>query len=467
MRMTRPLATLLFVTLSLAAHGKPRDAGTWVSLQLAPALIGELTSHPRFKGEQIRLVVFSDDQPAALSNEFELSLRDRLSAAVFDAPGIRLAAQQEPGEYLDCTRDDADYYIGMQLTLLDNNKAQINLRTLDLSDYSWVTGLDFTWKGDLSSGQMQLLETPEADPFFRGQRSTPYAESQADMLAAQLARDLACKSMRQTAGEFVVLVADHGNDLLPGMTAMVGSNLTSFTGLRLTDDPRLANAELRGESHDVGGGLQQYWSTLAPIHPNSALPTLNSSAYIQLSTTPGNYFDIPRSDRSLVGSATLVELAATGRCASPGRGCVGMQVRAERDAVVFFLNHQKNHGLVRLSRHQCSQRSGAQVARANESLQMPLPVNALSPEVVTEVQDWSRVPEGDTFYALAVGNSEAAHVLSRHLQKLPLRCTPAVRFGLRCLCPSACATCASRSPHLQGCIPIFASTSISMTGAST
>jgi hypothetical protein len=319
----------------------------------------------------------------------------------------------------------------MQLTLLDDNKVQINLRTLDLGDYSWVTGLDFTWKGELADRQKQMLDSPQADPFFRGQRSTPYAETQADMLAARLARDLACKSMRQTAGEFVVLVRDDSDDSLPGMTALVGSNLTSFAGLRLTDNPGVANAELRGESHDVGSGLRQYWSTLAPLHPNSALPTLNSSAYIELAEAANNFFDIPRSDRSLVDAAALVELTGSGICAPPGRNCVGMQVRAERDAVVFFLNHQKNHGLVRLSRHQCSQRSDAQVARANESLQMPLPVNAVAQDVVSGIQDWSRVPEGDTFYALAVGNSEAAHVLSRHLQKLPLRCTPAVRFGLR------------------------------------
>ena len=189
MRMIHLVAVLILITSSLAAHGKPREAGTWVSLQLAPALIGELTSHPRFKGESIRLVVFSDDQAAALSNEFEISLRDRLSAAVFDAPGIRLAAQQQPGEYIDCTRDDADYYIGMQLTSLDNNKVQINLRTLDLGDYSWVTGLDFTWKGELSSKQLRLLETPAADPYFRGQRSTPFEETQGCLLYTSDAAD--------------------------------------------------------------------------------------------------------------------------------------------------------------------------------------------------------------------------------------------------------------------------------------
>ena len=33
--------------------------------------------------------------------------------------------------------------------------------------------------------------------------------------------------------------------------------------------------------------------------------------------------------------------------------------------------------------------------------------------------------------SVAVSDSEIAHLLARHIQKLPQRCTSAVRFGLR------------------------------------
>jgi len=111
--------------------------------------------------------------------------------------------------------------------------------------------------------------------------------------------------------------------------------------------------------------------------------------------------------------------------------CLAMHIQTDRAAVVFFLNHQKSHGLVRLSNRECSTRPDARILRARESMSMPLPVDVLSPDAVSSTDAWPLAPEGDTYYAIAVSNSEAAHVLSRLLQRLPQRCTAAVRFGLQ------------------------------------
>jgi hypothetical protein len=435
MRPAGLLATLLFMTTTLlispVTNAKPRDAETWVSIQVAPALVRELAQHPRFKGETIRIVVFADDRPAARSSAFALSLRDRLSAAVFDTPGIRMAAQQNPGARLDCTLDDVDYFIGLQISLLDDGQIRIDLRTLDLEDQTWVTGLDFTWQGTLSPRQTRLLEESRADPYFRGHRAAPFDESQADMLAASLARELACASMRQTAGEFIVLISEDGDDQLQGTTDLVGNNLAWFARLRFTEDPKSANAVLRGKTHAIGTGLQQYWATLAPIETGSDLPTLNASAYVRVAERKPSHFDVPRSAQSVLASVQLVQAAANGGCLTNGVGCPAMRIQADRDAVVFFLNHQKSHGLVRLSDRNCRTRPDARVLRARESLSMPLPVGVLSPDGASNADTWQLAPEGDTYYALAVSNSEAAHVFSRLLQRLPLRCTAAVRFGLQ------------------------------------
>jgi len=411
------------------ANAKPRDAETWVSIQVAPALVRELANHPRFKGETIRIVVFSDDRPAAHSSAFALSLRDRLSAAVFDTPGIRMAAQQEPGVRIDCTLDDVDYFVGLQISPLDDHQVRIDLRTLDLEDQTWVTGLDFTWQGALTPRQTQLMDDSRIDPYFRGHRTAPFDESQADMLAASLARKLACASMRQTAGEFVVLVSDDSNERLQGTTDLVGNNLAWFARLQFTDDPLLANAVLRGEAHTVGKGLRQYWATLAPIKADSELPTLNASAYVQVVERQASHFEVPRSKQTVLSSAQLIQ--ASGQIGCRTNGCPAMRIEAQRDAVIFFLNHQKSHGLVRLSGRDCRTRPEAHILRARESLSMPLPVGVLSPEGASSTNTWSLAPDGDTYYALAVSDSEAAHVLSRLLQRLPQRCTSAVRFGLQ------------------------------------
>lgn len=433
MRLLRWLITLLLTLATLLAlpdaNAKPRDAETWVSIQVAPALVRTLAQHPRFKGETIRIVVFSDDRPAANSSAFALSLRDRLSAAVFDTPGIRMAAQQEPGARVDCTLDAVDYFIGLQISRVDDRDVRIDLRTLDLEDQTWVTGLDFTWQGELTPGQVRLMEDSRADPYFRGHRAAPFDESQTDLLAASLARELACASMRQTAGEFVVLVSDDGDKLQQGTTDLVGNNLAWFARLQFTDDPTRANAVLRSEAHAVDKGLQQYWATLAPIEADSDLPTLNASAYVRVAEHQADKFEVPRGEQTVLSSAQLVQASGHSGCRT--NGCPAMRIEAERDAVVFFLNHQKSHGLVRLSGIDCRNRPEARVLRARESLSMPLPVGVLSPDSTTSTDDWSLAPKGDTYYALAISNSEAAHVVSRLLQQLPQRCTTAVRFGLQ------------------------------------
>ncbi|MDJ0907325.1 MAG: hypothetical protein QNI96_15010, partial [Woeseiaceae bacterium] len=202
--MGHPLVKLMLIAAALAfasaATAKPRDAEAWVALNVAPSLVRELSSHPRFRGESVRVVVFADDRPAAASNAFALSLRDRLAMAIFDTPGIRMAADRDPGERLDCTVTEVDYYIGLQISDLGSDEFRIDLRTLDVEDRTWVTGFDLTWQGALTESQQNALRRPQADPWFRGARAAPYDTEQSDLLAADLARDLACASLRQTAG---------------------------------------------------------------------------------------------------------------------------------------------------------------------------------------------------------------------------------------------------------------------------
>lgn len=404
------------------ARAKPRGAEAWVSLTVAPALARELSTHPRFRGESVRVVVFADDLPAASSNAFALSLRDRLANAIFDTPGIRMAADREAGDRLDCTRSEVDYLIGLQIAYLGADEYRIDLRTLDVADKSWVTGFDLTWQGRLSQSQLQDLDTQRADPWFRGARSAPYSDDQADLLAADLARDLACASLRQTAGEYVVLLNAGTDDPLANTTELVRNNLAALASLQFTDDPARANAIMHGQSHAVDTGLTQFWATIAPIETGSELPTLSASAYVRYEPVEPAPFESLLSTQALLAGATLVDTGGSG---------IAMQAQLKHDAIVFFLNHQKTHGLVRLADRDCRSRPGARVLRADETLKQPLPVSNVEPDAASPTRGWSLQPQADTYYAIAVSDSETAHLLSRLIRELPQRCTPAVRFGLR------------------------------------
>lgn len=420
------LAALLFAATAVFgaadATAKPRDAEAWVALSVAPALVKELATHPRFRGETIRVVVFADDRPAASSNAFALSLRNRLSRAIFDTPGIRMAADRGPNERLDCTLDDVDYYIGLQMADLGQGEYRIDLRTLDVADQTWVTGFDLTWQGALSESQENELDEPRVDPWFRGARLAPYDPAQADVLAAELAQDLACQSLRQFVGDYVVWLETDGDRPPDHATALVGNNLAALASVRFTDDPALANAVLRGESHRVDAGLDQYWATITPTAPDSALPTLSASAYVKAQEPPADPIALLASTQAVLSPASLVDV--------DGQGVV-MQVRARQDAVVFFLNHQQRYGLVRLAGPGCRTRPDARVLRSDETVNRTLPVSSLEPDAASATDGWSLAPAGDTYYAVAVSDSAAAHVLARHIRRLPQRCTSAARFGLR------------------------------------
>ena len=423
MRGHRLIALLLLAALVLSSNAlaKPRGAEAWVSLTVAPALARELSTHPRFRGESIRVVVFADDLPAARSNAFALSLRDRLANSIFDTPGIRMAAEREAGDRLDCTRNTVDYFIGLQIAYLGGDEYRIDLRTLDVADKSWVTGFDLTWQGRLSQSQLQALDQRATDPWFRGARLAPYDEDQADLLAADLARDLACASMRQTFGEYVVLLSEDPDEPLASTTQLVRNNLAALASLQFTEDPARANAVMHGQSHTVDAGLTQFWATIAPIDTGSELPTLSANAYVRYEPVEPAPFESLQSTQAVLAGATLVDAGGSG---------IAMQARLKRDAVVFFLNHQKSHGLVRLADRECSTRPGARVLRADETLRQPLPVSNIEPDAAAPMRGWTLQPQADTYYAIAVSDSETAHLLSRLIRELPQRCTPAVRFGV-------------------------------------
>lgn len=444
MRSLRILWLFLLVAAALTGRGAfagQQSAEAWVSLIVAPALVQELATHPRYKNQSVRIVVFENGLPAASSNAFAASLRNRLANAMFDTPGIRMAALQGPNDPLDCTLDDVDYFVGLQVTPTAGNEVRIDLRTLDVVDRSWVTGFELSWEGRLNDRQRAALAKTEVDTFFRGERAAPFAATEADMLAADLARELACASVRQTMGEFVVYLDE--DQLADGTAELISNNLTAFALLHFTDDATLANAELRGKAHVVEDGLTQYWATIAPLDPASELPTLNASAYVKVPEAPPApppaVVDVPampppvtlRASQSVLRPASLVEVSGQAQCPTHGNRCTAMQINAKRDAVIFFLNHQKNHGLVRLSGRDCRALTRARLVRANESLSEPLPIFTVTPSAIAVTDSWTLAPDADTYVAIAVSDSKAARIISRHLLKLPQRCTTAVRFGLR------------------------------------
>ena len=439
--MTRQ--TLIVFALILAgafpgtSHSREKNLDQWLDRELIPYVKQQLATHPRFKDETVMFVVLQDNAPASISNELALSLRDRLLEAAIDSAGVSVGWRQgRSGNSLetrpdDCLRDKVHYYIGLDLSQqLDGNYSVI-ARALDLEDRTWVTGFGKQWHGHLGSVQRQAMRRQRVDETFLGARDVPFTLHQTDLLAVHLAHQLSCTLKQQTNEEYVVAMSKNASSsgVLDGTVELIGNNLAHRQALILTGDVKKSNAILSGKAHQIDDALYQYWLTVSPDSDSDDLATLGVSAYIVL---PGALSIANSSGDGLIGPLQISAPISGAECWRP---CSMLQTRANADAIVFFLEHQANHGLVRLSGESCSRRSTGRVARNGDVLKLPIARTTTDRNNWMEtddwdIDDWDFDMGTDTFFAVVATDDVVARRLANHINRLPLRCSKSMRPGL-------------------------------------
>ena len=110
--------------------------------------------------------------------------------------------------------------------------------------------------------------------------------------------------------------------------------------------------------------------------------------------------------------------------------CSLLQTRARVDSIVFFLQHQANHGLVRLADAECRRRTAARIARSGEAVRLPIARTAASSSKLSETFEWELAPDLDTYYAVVATDARVARKIANHMDRLPLRCSDSLRQGL-------------------------------------
>ncbi|MCH9696132.1 MAG: hypothetical protein K0U72_16570 [Gammaproteobacteria bacterium] len=459
---------LLLVTLVLAqaipatAQSREKDLDRWVERDLIPYVKQQLVAHPRFQNETVMFVVLEDNAPASSSNELALSLRDRLLTAAVNTAGVAVGWQHgrttramDPRQD-DCARNDVHYFVGLELTQELDSSYLVRVRALDLEDRNWVTGFGKDWQGRLNTIQRQAMRQQRADTTFLGARDVPFNVAQTDLLASSLAHQLSCTLKQQLEDEYVVRndIGEPAGDGLGGTLELIGNNLAKRQALTLTDEAGLANAKLKGKAHHVDGTLYQYWLTVTPEAGNDSLTALSASAYVilpyaapeepvakvapiasataQIQTTgyaPGRTISVPNAGKDgNINSLSIVAPQSRSDCGSP---CSLLRTRANKDAIVFYLEHQAQYGLVRLGDAQCRQRTAAKVARRGDTLDFPIARTTTDSRNWTETYDWSTQPEQTTYYAVVVTDARAARVIANHVDQLPMRCSSSMRPGLQ------------------------------------
>jgi hypothetical protein len=456
---------LILLTLVLAqsipavAESREKDLDRWVDRDLIPYVRQQLILHPRFKDETVMFVILDDNAPASSTNALALSMRDRLLAAAVATQGVEIGWQQgRSGAALEstpqeCMHDDVHYYIGIELAQKLDGSYAVNVRALDLEDRNWVTGFGRRWQGKLSTSQRQAMRQSRVDETFVGSRDLPFTLSQTDLLASHLAHQLSCTLKKRVEDDYVVsvdLVEAPANGL-EGTVELISNNLSNRQALTLSTEEAATNAVLSGKAHRIDGVLHQYWVTVTPSRQTEEIAALSASAYVVLPEPmdrPARRTAAPavvaRADAKPVvqppisipnaGNDSLISTlqitAPLSRSDCGMHSCSILQTQARVDSIVFFLEHQANHGLVRLADAECRNRTSARIARSGQALRFPIARTTTSSRNWSETYEWDLAPDLDTYYAVVVTDAKVARRIANHMDKLPMRCSEALRPGL-------------------------------------
>jgi len=455
------LTLILAQSIPTTAQSREKNLDQWLDRELVPYVKQRLMVHPRFKNETIMFVVLQDNAPASTSNALALSLRDRLLEAAIDSAGVSIGWQQgRSGASLesrpdDCLHDNVHYYVGLELSQNLDSRYSVTVRALDLEDRTWVTGFGKQWSGRLSTIQRQAMRQQSVDMTFLGARDVPFTLEQTDLLASHLAHQLSCTLKQQMEEEYVVSrgTGATGGDGLDGTVELIGNNLANRQALKLTNDKDQTNAVLSGKAHRIDDVLHQYWLTVTPEPGNDDLAALSVSAYIvlpnaepevlvadrpprhenpttqKISYEKPHAITIPNAGKDgLIGPLQIAAPLSSAECVWP---CSMLQARANTDAIVFFLEHQANHGLVRLAGEDCRKRTVARIARTGHTLNFPIAKTSTDRNNWSETHEWPVESDTDTFFAVAATDADVARRIANHIDSLPIRCSTSMRPGLK------------------------------------
>jgi hypothetical protein len=429
------------------------ELDSWVDTVLAPYLIEQLGSHPRFKGEPVMLVSMRGDDVQARVDGLTEHVRERLTGRLLTAPGIHLPWRpsrdlpRHHRQVLDSncrSGEQVQYYVGIEALGGDDRTLRLSVRALDLGDGQWVGGFGLNWQGRMTREEARSLAQDSVDESLRGLRLLPFDGGQPDLAAAYLANNLACLLRQQGVDDGMILVdhGDPGNSTSGRVFALLGNYLARFPGIRLTPNREKADLVLRGEAHRIDSNLLQLWAVLSDTRQQSSLPGVDTLVYVRNTDAhrPAAVGSIARGSPMRDTPVEKERMAGTGQppviswfrviaprkpelCGSAAPWAGGRQLMNERSTVkggqcyaleykavgavkLFFLNHTQSGRVWRIDSDACAQWPGRTGGTGRSYLMRGEPL-----------------PGSEALYAIAVAQPEVARQLESLIDQLPVRCS--------------------------------------------
>ncbi len=263
----------------------------WMEAELTPYLQQQISQHPRFKGQRLEVVKINGQQVATDMDQLTADIRDRINASLLRLPDSNLVWQSNSGANqpinsntaLQCHQgQNADYLIGIETQLDDNQQLSVSIRALDTHEQLWVSGFGKHWQGRINSHQKQALQTTSTDQSLRGQRMLPFEPQHGDVVARELAHQLSCKLLKQQDEPVRIYIPQqHQDPFIETNLKLFGHYMTQFQEATITQKPKQAQLLIAAELQPINNDLNQFLISAREID-GSTRAGLTADTYIRL-----------------------------------------------------------------------------------------------------------------------------------------------------------------------------------------
>ena len=391
------IAALISVSADASEPLLTSSLGRWLDQSATPKLAETLANHPMFKGETIRIVSLRDGKPVESSNRLSEAVQERLTRRLLREEGIRIAWSHSK------TRCDVpkqiNFLLGVEVEREGSQRYLLNIAMVDVDEAIWVSGVNVTWAGRLTSAERRALREKVSTASV-GSLERPLRVTQADEVARLLASKLACTHPDGIEGP--VFFPSQPNADLVRVTRGLESELSISPIANITRVEESAEWLMQLEIEPMGEDTFELVLTLKDAAPDAASQRA-ASVFVTGLRAPTAPEPVPSADDMLVSAISELDSC---HASQHGTRCIELGLTLYRPA--YLLTFHTHHG--ELGYADCGSR--VEMRPAGERRY--------------RVRTSRRVTETDRadigFYALATQNRSLARAVERRLVEAPGAC---------------------------------------------
>jgi len=342
------VATITQVTQAASNELFGGSLGAWLRDDAQTQLTDLLSSHPRFRGERIRVVVMRDGLPAAQADGLAQAIRAQLTHKLAQINKVQLV-------WGDSLRGcqvprKTPYLLGVEVERESRHRHLVRIAMVDVEEGVWVSGAHLQWRGLLTQAERQAKQTLSVEG-AAGTIDKPLAATNRLAVVEQLLASIQCSLRGGVEGSVHIAAADPNDALLAELAVQLRKRVLHSAWLTVADNPLAADWQLRlVAAKDVGESVVATLSAGAQGGKDASSQRL-AAVYIRrdrAEAVPVEFANAVSNEpyENLLGEITPVPVEPGETCFSPRANCTEVQFdMAEPGYVLVVRNSGGTLGL--------------------------------------------------------------------------------------------------------------------------